>query len=89
MRLLGIVRGIDSLGRVVIPKEFRNMNGWGDNQLVEMLADNDGGLYIRPYGKNEEKREVLDQLEHIKTTTVNDEVLKVVNSTIEFLKKQG
>jgi AbrB family looped-hinge helix DNA binding protein len=89
LKALGIVRRMDDLGRVVIPMEIRKANGWAPNQPMEMFADNDGGLYIKAYGKDEEKKEVLEQLEHLHKNTENLEVLKIVSNAIDFIKKQG
>lgn len=89
MRALGIVRKIDELGRVVIPMEIRKSNGWSANQPMEMFADNEGGLYIKAYGKDEEKKEILEHLEHLQKTTTYEEVFKIANKTIEFINKQG
>lgn len=36
----GIVRNIDSLGRIVIPKEFRKMLNINENDPVEILCEN-------------------------------------------------
>jgi len=48
MRVLGIVRKIDPLGRVVIPKEVRDILGLKKYEPVEMLTD-EKGVYIRKY----------------------------------------
>lgn len=88
-KALGIVRKIDELGRVVVPMEIRKANGWEANQPMEMFADDEGGLYIKAYGKEAEKNEVLEQLEHLKSITANEEVFKIASNTIDFLKKQG
>lgn len=39
MKSTGIVRKIDSLGRVVIPKEVRKVNGWGEDTPLEIYTD--------------------------------------------------
>jgi len=48
MRSLGIIRKVDELGRVVIPKEVRVVLGIGHTTPMEMLAD-EKGVYIRKY----------------------------------------
>jgi len=48
MRSLGIIRKVDELGRVVIPKEIRVVLGIGHTTPMEMLAD-EKGVYIRKY----------------------------------------
>lgn len=48
MKSTGIVRKIDSLGRLVIPKEIRDAEGWDEGQPMEMFMD-DEGMVIRAY----------------------------------------
>ena len=48
MRALGIVRNVDKLGRVVIPKEVRDILGMTTDSPVEMLTDGEG-VYIKKY----------------------------------------
>lgn len=49
MKALGVVRRLDELGRIVIPKEIRKTNGWECGTPMEMFMDKQG-LFIRPYG---------------------------------------
>lgn len=59
MKALGIVRKIDELGRVVIPKEVRNTQGWESGTSMEMFMSEEG-LVMRQYGnKHEELVDVL------------------------------
>ena len=58
MKFLGITRYIDSLGRLVIPKEIRELYGLSD--IVEILPTDEGVLirnprYIIEIKENEEK----------------------------------
>lgn len=39
MKNTGIVRNIDDLGRIVIPKEIRRDFGWGENAPIEIHID--------------------------------------------------
>ena len=39
MKAKGIVRRIDELGRIVIPKEMREMHGIKNNDTVEIVSD--------------------------------------------------
>lgn len=41
MKSKGIVRKIDELGRLVIPKEIRNIHNICDGDSVEILSDGD------------------------------------------------
>lgn len=60
---LGIIRKIDALGRVVIPKEVRDVQGWNEGTAMEMFATEEG-LFLRQYGNKHE--ELISQLEDIK-----------------------
>lgn len=42
-----IVRKIDELGRVVLPKEYRNMLGLGEIALVDVVTNN-GSIFVTP-----------------------------------------
>ena len=88
MKALGIVRKLDELGRIVIPKEVRDANGWEANHKMEMFADADGGLYIRGYGREAEQQEVIEQLEDLKNRTDNPAVFEVVSQTIAFINER-
>lgn len=50
LRQTGIVRPIDNLGRLVIPREIRKTLDIEDgNDCVEILIDDEVGLVIRKY----------------------------------------
>ncbi|CEO32954.1 AbrB/MazE/SpoVT family DNA-binding domain-containing protein [Paraclostridium sordellii] len=44
----GIIRNIDSLGRVVIPKEFRKMLNIKENEPVEIACEN-GAITVKKH----------------------------------------
>lgn len=48
MRVTGIVRRIDDLGRIAIPKEIRRTLNIKEGDSLEMFVD-DEGLILRPY----------------------------------------
>lgn len=48
MTNIGIVRKMDSLGRVVIPKEFRRVFRLKTNEAIEILATEKGILLCIP-----------------------------------------
>ena len=48
MKATGIVRGIDNLGRVTIPKSIRNANGWTEGTPMEFLVA-DGQVILQKY----------------------------------------
>ena len=49
MKATGIVRSIDDLGRVVIPKEIRRTASIREGAPLEIFIDEDGGVVFRKY----------------------------------------
>lgn len=54
MKATGIVRRIDDLGRVIIPKEVRRSINLHEGDPLEIFLD-DGGLVLRKYNLSEEQ----------------------------------
>lgn len=48
MKATGVVRHIDNLGRIVIPKELRNTRGIKDGDSIEIFVDGDC-IVLRKY----------------------------------------
>ena len=49
MRATGIVRRVDELGRIVIPKEFLRSLNIHDGDAMEIYPDQENGLVMKPY----------------------------------------
>ena len=49
MKANGIVRHVDDLGRVAIPKEIRRMFGIAEGDPLEIFTDSNGEIIIRKY----------------------------------------
>ena len=49
MKTTGIVRRIDDLGRIVIPKEIRGQLKIGEFDPVEIFLSRDGEIILKPY----------------------------------------
>lgn len=49
MRSIGVVRKIDELGRIVIPKELRRTLNIEHNTPVEIFTDNEGHIILKKY----------------------------------------
>lgn len=47
MKATGIVRRIDELGRVVIPKEIRRTLRIREGDPLEIFTENDGGIVLK------------------------------------------
>lgn len=54
MKATGIVRRIDDLGRVVIPKEIRRTLRIREGDPLEIFTDRDGGVILKKYSPIEE-----------------------------------
>lgn len=52
MRATGIVRRLDDLGRIVIPKEIRRNLGIKENDPLEIYVTNDGEIILKPHLEN-------------------------------------
>lgn len=50
MTAYGIVRRVDDLGRIVIPKEIRRKIGLKEDTPVEMFIQNGNELVLKKYG---------------------------------------
>ena len=52
MRVTGIIRRIDDLGRVVIPKEIRRTMGLNEGDPIEILLEGKDTICLRKYNPN-------------------------------------
>jgi transcriptional pleiotropic regulator of transition state genes len=52
LRATGIVRKVDDLGRLVIPKEMRNTLGIDEGTPMEFFVDKEGSIVVRRYAPN-------------------------------------
>ena len=73
---MGIVRHIDDLGRIVIPKEIRRAMGINEGNQIEILTTAEGMIILRkieegkpvcncPCGTNAEPEKIIYTLENI------------------------
>lgn len=69
MKATGIVRRIDDLGMVVIPKETRKMLGIEVGDPVEFYIEN-GAIIVKPYHAADE---ITDLIERIKNRLKTDD----------------
>lgn len=64
MKATGIVRRIDELGRVVIPKEIRRTLRIRESDPLEIFTDRDGGIILKKYSPIGELSENAQELAH-------------------------
>lgn len=56
MRATGIVRRLDDLGRLVIPKEIRRVLGWKEGDPLELYFDRENkAIVLKKYETEEEE----------------------------------
>lgn len=89
MRATGIVRHVDDLGRIVIPKEIRRSLHIYEGEPLEMYVEGDG-LVLKKHVQPNDFDKLLAQLEKITDCASGlgywDEV-KVLNETEKVIKK--
>ena len=92
LNVVGIIRTMDDLGRIVIPKEIRRSMGIKEGDSIDILAMRDGSILLRKVVDN---KPVCDSLCVAKTEpekkVVNfvneyEETTKVVKITAEQYK---
>ena len=87
MRTTGIVRRIDELGRVVIPKEIRRTMGVQEGDALEMFIDNEtGGLVLMPYS-SEASDKIRAIAENLSTIGCNSEEWEIAEELKAIAKK--
>ena len=52
MKATGIIRRVDDLGRIVIPKEIRRTLGIREGEAMELYTDSDGCVIFRKYSQS-------------------------------------
>lgn len=85
MKATGIVRRIDELGRVVIPKEIRRTLRIREGDPLEIFTDREGGIILKKYSPIGElsdfSKEYAESLQmsigHIVLVSDNDNIINV------------
>ena len=78
MKATGIIRRIDELGRIVIPKELRRTLHIKDGDPIEIFTAEDGMIALRKY---EPSNSVLSYLERLEAL-INDEEFRHKNKML-------
>lgn len=96
---IGIVRSIDNLGRVVIPRELRRTIGLPDGTPLEIFSETgkDGnitGIVMRKYNKPEALFDLKNLIDNISDKRYGDipedkkeEFLKLLNDAQKVISK--
>ncbi|HHY18292.1 MAG TPA: AbrB/MazE/SpoVT family DNA-binding domain-containing protein [Firmicutes bacterium] len=59
MKATGIVRRIDDLGRVVVPKELRDSLKISEGDTIEIFTDKDGEIVLKKYSPMAELSDIM------------------------------
>lgn len=86
MKSTGVIRKIDELGRIVLPKEIRRNLGIRDGENLEIFVDNDY-ILLKKYSKIQDYSEIVKSLASIVRDTFNLNVIitdrdKVIYSNV-------
>ena len=97
MKATGIVRRIDDLGRVVIPKEIRRTLRIREGDPLEIFVDRDGEVILKKYSPigelgdfaKEYAESLFESTGHVTMITDRDNVIAVAGgSKKEYMDKQ-
>ena len=97
MKATGVVRRIDDLGRVVIPKEIRKTLRIKEGEPLEIFTDKDGSILLRKYSPIGELTEFATEYAetlakttgHIACITDKDTVIAVSGASKKEFLEQG
>lgn len=83
----GIVRKIDGLGRIVLPKELRYSLNVEPGNDFEILVDNED-IVLRKYSKIKNNEVIITDILKIFNTNVKFKILLIVNNKILGLNEE-
>ena len=89
MNVVGIVRRVDDLGRIVIPREIRQQLRIKEGAPLEILPDGNGNIILK---KIDVERNILDDIRCLEDTLgyfpeqFDDESLRRIKTSIEDIK---
>ena len=95
MKATGIVRRIDDLGRVVIPKEIRRSLGIREGDPLEVYVDSNGVIF-KPY---QPWKEMPEQVQDIRDryaasmgselSDAQSEIIQQMDNLVKLLKQEA
>lgn len=86
MKATGIVRRIDDLGRIVIPREIRRSMGVQEGDPLEMFIEENGGLVLTPY-RSEASSKLRGIAENISSMGATPECWAIADEIRAIAKK--
>ena len=90
MKATGIVRRVDDLGRIVIPKEIRRTLGIREGDAMELYTDSDGCVIFRKYSHSlkADVERIIDNLSNsIEDYREEQEVRNALCKVVQILSR--
>jgi stage V sporulation protein T len=85
VKTTGVVRRVDDLGRIVIPKEIRNSLMIHEGDPLEMFTTEDGEILLKHYfEKPKSLNNLLEDFEKLSAESQKEFVMKIFE---KFIKK--
>lgn len=90
MKPTGVIRRIDELGRIVIPKEIRKNLGIRDGENIEIFTD-DNSIILKKYSRIANYSEIINKIGDLANNVMNYTVIvtdreKVVFAAGDYVK---
>ncbi len=86
MKTTGIIRRVDDLGRVVLPKEVRRKAGITEGTPMEIFTDSDG-IVLKKYNTAGELMNVVAVLAEVVDNSVDDLEKEKVSAIRQHIKE--
>lgn len=81
MRNIGIVRKVDELGRIVIPKELRTTMDIPEGTPMAIFVENNGDIVLRKYSSGCNFCRSMDNLKEVNGVSICEECAnKIINA---------
>lgn len=81
MKALGIIRKVDNLGRIVVPRELREAYVIKEGTPMEMFTNDNGDLILKRYFP---VRDSLIELINEHETLDKDKAVEIINRFYEY-----
>lgn len=82
MKFTSIIKRIDNLGRIVLPKDVRKKLKLKENDEVEIIVGEDGSIELKKYSAIEEYKDECINLANLLDELVGEEIIVTDNSSI-------
>ena len=65
---MNVIKKMDDIGRIVIPRDIRNSFRWMGGDEIEIIPNDDGTILLRKH----EERNIVQELKELNAEWVND-----------------